>query len=459
MSKKGPLNYFEEILEVPRPSGKEERIAGYLVTFAQKHNLEYYVDEHSNVIIKKKGTLPYLCGPIILQSHIDMVCDSEGSYDFDNNGIRWYKEDGFYRAFKTTLGADNGVGMAIILAILHDNSLSHPPIEAVFTSEEETTMNGAKFLDYKKLKGKRLISLDGTEENKIEVSSAGMATITTRRNIELTKSNNPTYQITISGMLGGHSGADIDKNRGNAIKILTDILKDIEDIEIVSIEGGSKVNVIPSRAKCLFKTKKDLSQEIIFYRNIYLDKYPSIKIDFRRIKEREYTIDNENSVEIIKYLNKIEDGVLKQNDVGFPLTSSNLGVINTTDSEIIVKLSIRSSIVGFEDYYVSKAQSLSRRNKFKFTLEDKAPFFTFKEESPLRDLLVHTYKDLYDKEIILEDVHAGLEGGVFANEIKDLDMCVIGANLYNIHSIEEEVEIESINRVYKWLVSTLENME
>ena len=459
MRKKGPLNYFEEILEIPRPSGKEERIAGYLVTFAQKYNLEYYVDEYSNVIIKKKGTLPYLCEPIILQAHIDMVCDSEGSYDFENNGIKWYKKGGFYCAEKTTLGADNGVGMAIILAILHDNSLAHPPIEAVFTSEEETTMNGAKFLNYKKLKSKRLISLDGTEENKIEVSSAGMATITTRRNVELRKSKKPTYQLTISGLIGGHSGADIDKNRGNAIKILTDILREIEDIEIVSIDGGSKVNVIPSRAKCIFKTNEEFNQKISAFRNIYLAKYPTIKIDFRKMKERELAIDNENSVEIIKYLNKLEDGVLKKNDVGFPITSSNLGIVSIINNEIVVRFSIRSSIVGFEDYYVSKAQSLSRRNKFKFTLEDKAPFFTFKEESPLRDLLVNVYKNLYDKEIILEDVHAGLEGGVFANEIKDLDMCVLGANLYNIHSVDEQVEIESIKRVYKWLVHALENME
>ena len=129
------------------------------------------------------------------------------------------------------------------------------------------------------------------------------------------------------------------------------------------------------------------------------------------------------------------------------------------EEQLIVKLSIRSSIVGFEDYYISKVQSLSRRNKFKFIIEDKAPFFTFKEESPTRDLLVGVYQELYDKEIILEDVHAGLEGGVFANEIKDLDMCVLGVNLYNIHSVEEAVEIESIKRVHTWLINALERME
>lgn len=459
MRKKGPLNFFEEILEVPRPSGQEEKIAGYLVTFAQKHNLEYYVDKYSNVIIKKKSTLPYICEPIILQAHIDMVCNSLDNFDFSNNAIRWYKEDGFYRAFKSTLGADNGVGMAIILAILHDDSLIHPPIEAVFTSSEETTMNGAKFLDYSKLLGQRLISLDGTEENKIDVSSAGMATITTKKDVTFNLNHDITYQLSISGLLGGHSGDDINKKRGNAIKILADILKDVEDIKIVNIEGGSKVNVIPSSAKCVFQTKKDISQEINFFKDMYQELYPSIKIDFRRVKERENIINTDDSYEILRYLSRLENGVLKKNEVNFPLTSSNLGFVKIQENQVIVGISIRSSIVGFEDYYVSKVQSLSRRNGFKFTLEDKAPFFTFKEDSPTRNLLMKTYKDLYNKDLKLVDVHAGLEGGIFAAEIKDLDLCVIGANLYNIHSYMESVEIESINRVYKWLVTSLENME
>ena len=459
MKKKGPLNYFEEVMSIPRPSGKEEKIAGYLVHFAQVHSLDYYVDEYSNVIIRKKGTLPYKCAPIILQAHTDMVCDSEGVFDFDNDGIKWYKEEGFYKAFKTTLGADNGVGVGIILSILHDPSLAHPPIEALFTASEETTMEGAKFLDYKQLKGKRLISLDGTCEHKIEVSSAGMASITVRKDIELVESSGPTYQLSISGLLGGHSGTDINHKRGNAIKILADILKEVEDIEIVNIAGGSKVNVIPSKAKCIFKTKKDISQEIMFYTNIYQDRYPSLKIDFKRIKEKDLTINNEISLDIVKFLSKIEDGVLKKNEVKFPLTSSNLGVVEMNKKEIMIRLSIRSSIVGFEDYYVNRANSLAKRTKFDFILEDKAPFFTFREESPVRDLLVKTYQEMYDKKIELEDVHAGLEGGIFFNEIKDLDLCVIGANLYNIHSTMESVEIESINRVQMWLIKTLENME
>lgn len=460
MAKKNSASYyFEQILDIPRPSGNEEKIAGFLVHFAQLHNLEYEVDNFSNVIIKKKGTLPYKCDPIILQAHTDMVCTSNENYDFENKGIEWYLEDGYYKAKKSSLGADDGAGVAIILALLSDNSLEHPPIEAVFTVQEETTMDGAKNLNYKKLKGKRLISLDGTEEDKIEVSCAGMASIKVSAPYELVPSTKASYQLTISGLLGGHSGVDIDLNHGNAIKILANMLKDIKDLEIVSIEAGSKENVIPSSAKCIFNTNHDFSANFQFFKTFYQTEYGTIKLDFRRMKTRELAIPVEKSLDIINFLNKIEDGVLKRNDVGFPLTSSNLGVITQDSEKILIELSIRSSIVGFEDFYVSRAERVAKKYHLKYSLEDKKPFFTFREDSPLRQLLVETYQNMFSKNITLEDVHAGLEGGIFAQEIKDLDICVLGANLYDIHSVNEKVEQESMERVLSWLKETLQKME
>lgn len=460
MTKKNSASYyFEQILDVPRPSGKEDKIAGFLVHFAQQHGLEYEVDNYSNVIIKKKGTLPFKCKPIILQAHTDMVCTSNEFYDFDNKGIEWYEEGGFYKAKRSSLGADDGAGVAIILALLSDTSLEHPPIEAIFTTQEETTMNGAKNLNYKSLKGKRLISLDGTEEDKIEVSCAGMASIKVSSSYELVSSTKGSYQLTISGLLGGHSGVDIDLKRGNAIKILVNILKDIDDIEIVSIEAGSKENVIPSSAKCIFNTNHDLSATVQFFRDFYQTEYENIRIDFRRMKTRDEAIANSKSLDIIGFLNKIEDGVLKRNDVNFPLTSSNLGVIMQDKEKILIELSIRSSIVGFEDFYVSRAERVAKKYHLKYFLEDKKPFFTFRENSPLRQLLVDTYQDMFSKNITLEDVHAGLEGGIFAQSINDLDICVIGANLYDIHSVNEKVEKESMERVLSWLKEVLKNMQ
>ena len=459
MARKNALDFFEEILNIPRSSGKEEKIAGYLVHFAQRHNLEYHVDKYSNVIIKKAGTHPYKCEPIILQAHIDMVCASDEEYDFDNKGIEWYIEDGFYKAKGTTLGADNGVGIAIILAILNDSSLAHPPIEALFTAQEETTMNGAKFLNYKKLKGKRLISLDGSEESRIVVSSAGMASITIDSDIVWEENDLPTYQLSISGLLGGHSGIDIHKRRGNAIKILANMLKDVDDIEIVEITGGSKENVIPSQAKCIFKTRHDLSGEINSSKILYKAEFRGLKVDFKRIKQSSTGISKAKSKNILAFLSTIEDGLLKKNERGFPLTSSNLGVIITTKDKVSIHISIRSSIVGYEDYYIGRSEKLAKKNKLNYNLEDKKPFFTFREESPLRQLLLETYKRMFLEKVTLEDVHAGLEGGVFAREIDDLDMVVAGVNLYDIHSVNEKAEITSIRKVYKWITEALANME
>ncbi len=457
--KKSPSRFFEEILEIPRPSGHEDQIAGYLVHFAQLYHLDYEVDDYSNVIIRKKGTHPFISKPIILQAHTDMVCTSEEDYDFANKGIEWVLEDGYYKAKRSSLGADNGAGVAVILSLLSDDSLEHPPIEAVFTTQEETTMNGAKNLNYKHLKGKRLISLDGTEEDKIEVSCAGMASLTVHAPFKRVTSAKSSYQLSISGLLGGHSGVDIDSHRGNAIKILAHILEGIEDIEIVSIDGGSKENVIPSDIKCIFNTSHDFSAEYQFFKQFYSLEYPEIKMDYRRMKQRDRVIENKKSVEILQFLDKIENGVLKRNDVDFPITSSNLGVIKTEQEEVSIALSIRSSLVGYEDFYVSRAERIARRYHLKFQIEDKKPFFTFQEDSPTRQLLVKTYQELYQKNITLEDVHAGLEGGIFAQEMKGLDICVIGVNLYDIHSIHEKVEKASMDRVLEWLKETLKNME
>ncbi len=459
MKRKQASTFFEEILNVPRPSGAEDQIAGYLVHFAQMHNLSYEVDDYSNVIIKKEGTHPYISEPVILQAHTDMVCTSEESYDFFKKGIPWTLKNGYYETNgKTSLGGDNGAGMAVILAILADPSLEHPPIEAVFTTQEETTMNGAKNLNYKHLKGKRLISLDGTEEEKIEVSCAGMASMTIRLPYQTVSSDKNTYQLSLSGLLGGHSGVDIDKNRGNAIKIMANMLKDLEDIEIVSIEGGSKENVIPSDGKCIFKTNYDFSGEYQFFKKMYQSEYETIHMDFRRVKSRQTALRNKESRNLIQFLYEIEDGVLRRNDVGFPITSSNLGVLHSDEKEIKIELSIRSSIVGYEDFYVSRVERVSKKYHLKFVLEDKKPFFTFQEESPLRQLLVDTYHQLFHKKITLEDVHAGLEGGIFANNIKPLDICVIGVNLFHIHSIYEQAEKASLERVFTWLTETLKKM-
>ena len=211
------FSYFEDFLSIPRKSGNEKLISDYLVKFAINNGLEYYQDSYYNVIIKRKSN-NNSNNTIILQGHIDMVCVSDIDYDFNNNGIKWFIEDGMYKAFNTSLGADNGIGCSIILEVLSNKSIKIPNIEAIFTTNEETNMLGAKRLDYSKITGKDLISIDGTDEGVIEVSSAGMVSILFDKKINYEFKDGKLYRIIITGLLGGHSGTDIDKDRINSIK-------------------------------------------------------------------------------------------------------------------------------------------------------------------------------------------------------------------------------------------------
>ena len=441
--------YFEDFLSIPRESGKEEKIANYLIEFAKEHNLEYYTDNIHNVIIKKKSNHNSK-ETIILQGHIDMVCNSNGFFDFANNGIEWFIEDGLYKTNGTTLGADNGVGCSIILAILANDDNLIPNIEAVFTVQEETTMLGAQMLDYSLLKGKNIISLDGTEENKIEVSSAGMQQIKVVNNIEYEIKNGEIYEIKISGLPGGHSGVDIDKNRGNAIKIMGNILKSIDNYNLVSISGGVKDNVIPSECVCIICTNLEINVD-----NFMCNDYPHLKIEVNKIDKCAKVIKKSDSDKIIDFINNLQIEVLSYID-DFPQTSLNLATISTLNDTIEITISIRSSNVEDEKKWIKEVEKLTKG--MNFILGNSIPYFTYKEKSYIRELLVNKYYDLYGKEVIFEHVHAGLEGGVFCRKIKDADINVIAANLYNIHTPNEMAEIKSINRVYNWLVEILKEI-
>ena len=441
-----PLKYFEDFLSIPRGSGNEKEISEYLVDFALKNQLEYYIDNNYNVIIKRKSNNNSL-DTIILQGHTDMVCASINEYDFKNNGIDWYIEDGFYKAHGTTLGADNGIGCSIILSILSNKNLKVPNIEAIFTVEEETSMKGAKKLDYSKITGKKMISIDGTYEGVIEVSSAGMVSINITKSLNYIPNKYCTYKITIDGLLGGHSGVDIDKHRGNAIKIMGNILNDIQEVYLVDINGGLRDNVIPNNCECIVATPNLINVD-----NSYKKDFPTIQIKIEEIEKCAKVISREDTNSIIDFIHKLPTGVLTYRE-SFPQTSLNLAKISILEQVMNIDLSLRSSNLDDENRFVKDIKSLAHKMEFK--IKDKMPFFTFRENSLLRNILIKKYKELYGKDVILNGVHAGLEGGVFAEKIKDLDVCVIAPNLYDIHTVNERVDIESVNRVYKWLVEVL----
>ena len=380
--------YFEKIMSIPRESGNEGVIADYLCDFAKEKGLFYHRNEVHDVIIRKDNNSSK---NIILQCHTDMVCVSMHKKDFGKEGIDWYIEEDFYKAKGTTLGADNGIGVAMILSLLEENQENFPNIEAVFTTQEETTMIGAEKLNYEKIRGKTLISLDGVEEGVLEVSSAGMC------NISLVKTLNKLddverancYKIKINNLLGGHSGDDIHKNRINAITLLFKILKDIFPIGVINVNGGSKDNVIASSASCEFISSLSINE----LKSI-IDRYVSIseengnkpKISIEEIKTIKGVYDFNSA---LKLINQLKQGVLTQNSCSFPVTSQNVGVINFNEGILEVKMSLRSSDKEDENKKLNEIENLAKENEFKYELKTKKPFFPYKENSKL------TYTCLY----------------------------------------------------------------
>lgn len=460
MNKCDSLCIFEDISRVPRPSGKEDKIVDYLVDFAAKYKLNYVVKDR-NVIIYKNSTIKGNDKTIILQGHTDMVCEKgiHSKMDFDNDPIELIYDGDFVMANNTTLGADNGFGIAVILHILKSKDLKHPNIEAVFTCEEETTMGGAKSLDYSLLKGKTILSLDGTEEKELETASAGMVVATIHKDFKKVNKVVTGYKVSISNLKGGHSGGDIHLGRSNANKLLVRLLKRLKYPAIASIEGGDKDNAIPHSASVSivyedFKSLKKYVNELKEYviKNNKDDGNVDIHIKKVRLKK---TYTKKDSKNITKLLCDIKNGVLEVNESSFPVTSQNLAKIREIDG-VDIKVSLRSSITKYEKVYIKELKEICSKYGCSFTINSSAPFFEEKKKSHIVELCKKTYKELYGEDIKSGPVHAGLEGGVFAQNIKGVDICVMAADLYDIHSITERASISSLSRVEKWVEKILE---
>lgn len=498
------IEFFKEINKIPRPSGKEEKIKDFLVNFAKNRNLECFFDKTNNVIIKKQGNNNK--GTLILQAHSDMVCEKEAGLDFnfDKDAIKTKVCGDYLLACKTTLGADNGVGLSMILSVLDDTNLDIPNLECVFTAQEETTMQGAKDLDFSKLKGKFLLSLDGSCEGEIEVSSAGMRSlkffnsynltiedenktkinsgsdikeknITTNKieeknkncklenkndcnNIKIDKINkneqttNNGYKISVGGFRGGHSGTEINTDKQNAIKVLFENLGKLKNVILSSIKGGGKDNAIPRECECEFLTNSSESEIKKIFEKAK-NNSPEKDFTFKIEKVKTYrTLSESDSNNIINFINNQKNGVVAFSEIekNFPIVSNNLANISLVNGQLRIIISVRSSVKKLESEYLQDLNIIA--NKFKINKEELsfAPYFERQENSYLQKLCIKTYKDLFNKEALAKGVHAGLEGGVFASK-KNLDICVISPNIYNAHSPMEKVSLSSINRVYCWL--------
>ena len=457
--------YFKEISKIPRETYHIEAISNYLVEFAKERNLEVYQDDSFNVIIKKEASSGYENHePIILQGHMDMVCQKtkDSNHDFSKDGIRIIEEKGCLRANKTTLGADNGIGMAMALAIL-DSELKHPKLEVVFTVNEEVGMEGATNLDFDKLEAKRLINIDSEDEGILTAGCAGgvRVEVTFTGNKE-TKSGY-LYTLNISNLLGGHSGIDINKNRVNAIKCLGDFLSKINNFYLLSINGGKVDNAICN--DCVVKFLLEDEFDVLAleeYLNDYLksrgESTGIISINEEKSKENVFTL--EDTTNIINYIYNSKNGVISYEEGLNDLvkTSLNFGVINTNDNTILMKHSIRSSNDTERDEVVEMIRN--NADSINASIKEKNPYsgWKYNEKSNLRKVFEDIYKEKYDEDLVINVVHAGLECGIFISKKKDLDCVSIGPTILGAHTPDEKVDIESVNRTYEYIIRVLENL-
>lgn len=445
------LDFFLQITQIPRQPKKEDKIAQYLVDFAKSKNYEFYKDKLHNVIIKANNNSEKT---IILQAHTDMVCEAvDKHFDFDNTPITPIINGDTITATNTTLGADDGFGVALILNILANMKKGYPNIEAVFTTQEEIGMYGAQALDCSTLKSNMLINLDSTNSNEIIVSCASGSFIQFEKEITYTKLNKDqnVYTFSISNLLSGHSGEDINKGRANAIKECIHFISLLNDVKLIDIKGCTKDNLIPNNAEITFTSNNDINPLLEQFVSNFKNKYKNeIKASFKTLKaQKDKYITNFES--IIAFINEFENGVLKTNEKNTPIASINLASINICNNKVILRAMLRNNVQNDIEYYYNIYKNLASKHGFSFNIEHFAPLFENNENCKLKEICEKSYIKLFHNKPNILDIHAGLEGGVFASKIKDLQVVSLGADLQSIHTINESLKISSLTKLEKWL--------
>lgn len=461
------LEQFFEITKIPRQSYEEEKIRDYIYEFGKKRNLETYKDSYKNVLIKKEASKGYEnYASIALQAHIDMVCEKASNVEinFKEDGIKYYIDGDIVSTHgRTSLGADDGLGVSSILTILDDDSLKHPKIEAIFTSCEEEDFSGVKNFNGDLLKARYMINLDHCIEDEILLSSAGGVTITSTK--ELNKIKNKElrgFKITLSGLLGGHSGEDINKGRGNSNILLFRFLKYLNiPFYINNISGGSFRLALPRESSVIIGIENE--EELFSRRDEFLEiierEFPmlknlEIKIERQRI---DYYYDNKFNQDILDFILLLPtDTIILSNSFENVVdASNNVGEIYIDEDTLIVISDIRANYDSQRTFLTDKITRLSEICKFDYKIWGSYYSWPYKKDSKIRELALDIYKNNYDNPKV-KPIHAGLECGYFVEKIKDLDIISIGPNSWDFHSPDEAFSIQSLNKFYNILVEILE---
>ncbi len=458
------MYYFEELCAVPHGSFDTKRISDYCVNFAKAHDLRYVQDEYNNVVIYKPATKGYEDHPtVILQGHLDMVCekDDDCDIDFSRDGLRLRHDGEFIFAQGTTLGGDDGIAVAYALALLAADDLKHPALECVFTTDEEVGMLGADAMDMSVLEGRLLLNCDSEDEGVLTVSCAGGA----RSDIELPiaheAAQGQAYRVAVSDLIGGHSGVEIHKGRANANKVLAQILKTLP-VRLVCIDGGSKDNAIVRQSIAIVCTQlPDFDKAFAAAANMIPlpETETEVKFTCEPIKA-EKMMTEASSAAVLGLLNDLPNGVQKMSaDIeGLVQTSLNLGVLQTGESHVRMGFSVRSSVNTEKEALLSELRALAEKYAADYEESGHYPAWEYCKNSVLRDTMISTYRDLYGKEPIVEAIHAGLECGIFCDRLEGLDAVSFGPQMYDIHTSRERLSIASVQRTWQYLVAVLEKL-
>lgn len=457
--------WFSEISKIPRPSGKCDDIADFLEKFAVSRGLWYKRDEKDNIIIKKGASRGYeKKAPVILQGHTDIVAEktADSKKDMYKDGLDLYRDGDFLRAQGTTLGADNGVAVAYMLAILDDTALPHPPIEAVFTADEEIGLLGAKGLDTSVLSGKRMINLDSDEEGIFVVGCAGGITAKTVLDGERSISVPSGYRLEISGLAGGHSGSDIDGGGANAIKLAARMLNTLGEFTLAEFSGGGKDNAIPRGALADFFCEdiSALRAELEKINAEYAECERNMSITLKTAEFDLPSFDTETSRRLVSMLCEFESGVLKMSEDadGLVESSVNIGVIETGKRGFTVRALLRSSKDCEKYRFAEDIRNTAEKYGAIASFSDDYPGWAYKKTSELRDATVEVYRKMTGNNPTVYAIHAGLECGIFAGKIEGLDCISMGPDNFGYHTTEEHLSIPSVARVFEFLKELLKNL-
>ena len=471
--------HFEQISKIPRGSGNEKAISDYLLDFGKSLGLECIQDAALNIIIKKPASIGYENAPaVIIQGHMDMVCEknSDKEHDFEKDPINLVVKGDYIYADRTTLGADDGIAVAYAMTLLEDNTIEHPAIEVLLTTDEEAGMSGAMALQPHYINGKIVLNLDSEEEGKLLVSCAGGIRTKSILPIEWIDKKNDTiaYNLVIRGLKGGHSGMEIHLGRGNSNKLMGRLLKNIDkelDFNLVSLNGGSKNNAIPRESSSiitisqkderkLLDIKRKVCEEL---KNEFSKKDPNLRVHLLEVEESiDKVFSDDSTKKAVDLLYMYPNGVntVSSDIQGLTESSTNLGVVTTLENSIEYDSAARSSVSSLKDEIVTRSKCITEILGGKLVTESSYPEWPYKTDSKIREVCKDVYERMYEKTPEIVAIHAGVECGLFKEKLgNDVDMISFGPDIIDIHTPNEHISISSVERCYEYLLEVLKEIK